>query len=114
MSDDKDNLLISASQASDLLKCMANPHRLLLICHLMDGAKPVGQLAELVGIGQSNMSQHLSQLRLNGVVRADRQAQSIYYSLASEAARELVAVLHSQFCSVKPLQSGKKSRKRTA
>ncbi len=102
MTIEKSLLYASASQACSLLKCLANPHRLMLICHLMEGRKSVGDLAELVGISQSNMSQHLTQLRLNGLVTSEREAQTIYYSIASEPAREIITVLYQQFCSDKP------------
>lgn len=107
---DKSPLFASASQACNLLKCMANTHRLMLICHLMDGRKSVGELAEAVGLGQSNASQHLSQLRLHGLVTTEREAQTIYYSIASEPARQVIQVLYDQFCSDKTKASkGKRS-----
>jgi len=97
----KDDLLHSAEQACQLLKCLANPHRLMLICHLLEGRKSVGELVELVGTGQSNMSQHLGQLRLSGIVTTEREAQTIYYSVASTPAREIIKVLYQQFCAGK-------------
>ena len=98
---EKNILHTSAAQACSLLKCLANPHRLMMICHLLEGRKSVGELAELVGIGQSNMSQHLTQLRLHGIVTTEREAQTIYYSITSEPARQVLNVLYEQFCSDK-------------
>lgn len=106
---DKDTLFSSAQQACNLLKCLANPHRLMVICHLMDGRKSVGELADLVGIGQSNASQHLGQLRLHGILTTEREAQTIYYSIQSEPARQVLHVLYDQFCSDKPKSKGKRS-----
>jgi len=107
---DKGSLFASATQACNLLKCLANPHRLMVICHLMEGRKSVGELAELVGIGQSNASQHLRQLRLHGILTTEREAQTIYYSITSEPARQVLSVLYDQFCSGKDKKSkGKRS-----
>ena len=100
--DDKSALFASANEASNLLKCLANPHRLMVVCHLMDGAKSAGELAELVGIGQSNASQHLGQLRAHGLVTTQREAQTIYYSIASAPARQVLEVLYQHFCSTIP------------
>ncbi len=71
----------------------------MLICHLMDKQRSVGELADLVGLSQSNASQHLTQLRLHGLVLTERVAQTVYYSIASEPARQVLQVLHDQFCS---------------
>lgn len=95
---EKSLLQENATHACDLLKCLAHPHRLMLICQLMDGPKSVGELAELVDIRQSTTSQHLSQLRLCDIVNTRRAAQTVYYELASPAARALITVLHNQFC----------------
>lgn len=107
---DKGALFLSATQACNLLKCLANPHRLMLVCHLMDGRKSVSELADLLEIGQSNASQHLGRLRLHGILKTEREAQTIYYSIASEPARQVLHVLYDQFCSDKPRKSkGKRS-----
>lgn len=95
---DKNALFASATQACNLLKCLASPHRLLVVCHLMEGRKSAGELADLVGIGASNASQHLAQLRAHGIVTTEREAQTIYYSIASEPARQVLQVLYEQFC----------------
>lgn len=110
---DKDTLYSSAAQACDLLKCLANPHRLMVVCHLMDGRKSVGELAELVGIGQSNASRHLSQLRLHGILATEREAQTIYYRIHSKAAQEVLGVLYSHFCSVSDHGQQKQEGKRS-
>lgn len=112
---EKSLLQENADHACGLLKCLAHPHRLMLICQLMDGPKSVGELAELVDIRQSTTSQHLSQLRLCDIVSSRREAQTVYYELASPAARALITVLHNQFCTAaSPKPSTKKtSRKKT-
>ena len=40
----------AADRASDLLKALANRHRLLIICQLIDGERSVGDLAEFLGL----------------------------------------------------------------
>ena len=80
----------AADQASDLLKALSNRHRLLMICQLIDGERSVGQLAEFLNLRESTVSQHLALLRKDGLVAARRDAQTIYYSIASEPAREVL------------------------
>ncbi|MDA9424449.1 ArsR family transcriptional regulator [Bradyrhizobium sp. CCBAU 53415] len=88
----------AADQASELLKALANRHRLLIICQLIDGEQSVGELAEFLNLRDSTVSQHLALLRKDGLVSARREAQTIFYSIASEPAREVLKTLYQAFC----------------
>jgi DNA-binding transcriptional ArsR family regulator len=81
-----------------LLKAMGNPHRLLVLCHLLGGEKNVGELERLVGLSQSALSQHLARLRRDGLVTTRRSAQTIYYSLAGNEAEAVIATLYRLYC----------------
>ena len=76
----------SANAAAQLLKALASPVRLKILCQLVDGEKAVGQLAELLQARDALVSQHLALLRKDGLVRTRREAQTIWYSIASPAA----------------------------
>ena len=91
----------AADQASDLLKALSNRHRLLIICQLIDGERSVGDLAEFLDLRDSTVSQHLALLRKDGLVAARRDAQTIYYSIASDPAREILKTLYQVFCAPK-------------
>lgn len=84
--------------ASRLLTGMANPKRLLVLCNLLDGEKSVGGLSGLVGLSQAALSQHLGKMHAHGLVDRRRDAQTIYYRLASKEARAILKVLHRLFC----------------
>ena len=86
----------AADQASDLLKALSNRHRLLIICQLIDGERSVGDLAAFLGLRNSTVSQHLALLRKDGLVAARRDAQTIYYSIASDPAREVLKTLYQR------------------
>jgi ArsR family transcriptional regulator, virulence genes transcriptional regulator len=88
----------AADRASDLLRALSNRHRLLIICQLIDGDRSVGDLAEFLGLRDSTVSQHLALLRKDGLVSARRDAQTIYYSIASDPARELLKTLYQVYC----------------
>jgi len=102
-----DSMEAAADQASDLLKALANRHRLLIVCQLIDGERSVGELAEFLGLRDSTVSQHLALLRKDGLVAARRDAQTIYYSIASEPAREVLTTLYRVFCPPAPKKSNK-------
>ncbi len=88
----------AADRASELLKALANRHRLLIICQLIGGKRSVGDLAESLGIRDSTVSQHLSLLRRDGLVAARRDGQTVWYSISSTAAREVLETLYRVFC----------------
>ena len=50
-----------------------------------------------IGLSQSALSQHLAILRSDGLVKTRRQAQSIFYSLASETAITLLDNVQTLF-----------------
>jgi DNA-binding transcriptional ArsR family regulator len=91
----------AADRASELLKALSNRHRLLIICQLIDGERSVGDLAEFLNLRDSTVSQHLALLRKDGLVSARRDAQTIFYSIASEPAREILKTLYQAFCAPK-------------
>lgn len=91
-----------AEQASRLLKSLANERRLLILCHLIKSEKSVGELEKLVGLSQSALSQHLARLRKEALVVTRREAQTIYYSVASSDAKAVLATLYELYCSDDP------------
>jgi DNA-binding transcriptional ArsR family regulator len=88
----------AADRAGDLLKALANRHRLLIVCQLIERERSVGELAELLAIRVPTVSQHLALLRKDGIVAARRDGQTIWYSIASAPARQLLETLHRVYC----------------
>jgi ArsR family transcriptional regulator len=88
----------TVDEAAGFLKALANRHRLLVLCHLSEGEKSVGELEALLGVRQPHLSQQLARLREDGLVQTRRDSRTIYYRLGSAAAERLVGVLHELFC----------------
>ena len=87
-----------AQDAARLLRSMANPHRLLLLCLLAEGELSVGALNAGVPLSQSALSQHLAVLREEGLVATRRDGQSIYYRVPAGPALDILQVLHAAYC----------------
>ena len=66
---------------ADLCQALADPKRILILYALSEHSLTVGELTELLGIRQSNVSQHLAVLRDRGLVASERDGTSIHYSL---------------------------------
>lgn len=95
----------NSERAASLLKSLANPDRLLLLCQLVEGERSVTELEALTGIRQPTLSQQLGVLRQEGLVETRRDGKRIYYSLASSDALAVLQVLHQRVCanSIQPL-----------
>lgn len=93
-----DDIQQSAGEAAEFLRSLANEKRLMIVCQLIAGEKSVGELCEALDVRQSTMSQQLALLRMEGIVKPRKEAQTVYYSLANEGAKRVVEVLHGMFC----------------
>lgn len=86
-----------ADKASELLRVLSNPKRLLILCYLSDGELSVQQLQVATGLGQSTVSQQLAIMRGEKLVSARREAQSVYYSLASDDTLAIIGTLQGLY-----------------
>jgi DNA-binding transcriptional ArsR family regulator len=95
---DIEELQANARTASRLLKAMSNERRLLILCHLAQAERSVGELEQMVGLSQSALSQHLARLRQDRLVKTRRSAQTIFYSLSGNEAKSVMQTLHDLYC----------------
>lgn len=91
-------MLEHAGEAASFLKALANDQRLAILCTLLDGPQSVGQINERVALSQSALSQHLAVLRENNLVATEKEAQTVYYSVADDRAKRLLMLLNECFC----------------
>ncbi len=93
----------NAGAVAALLKALANPRRLMVLCKLAEhGELTVGALAEEVGLGQSALSQHLAKMRAEGLVAFRRERQALWYRIADPRCERLLATLHDLYCKDTP------------
>jgi DNA-binding transcriptional ArsR family regulator len=98
-------MIAQVDRASLFLKALSGRSRLLLLCHLWEGEKSVGELARLTGARDTAVSQQLALLRREGMVSARRAGQMIFYSLASAEARRMLESLQDLFCATPPIEA---------
>ena len=96
--DDLEQLAEHAQEASALLKQLSNPHRLMILCSLIDGELSVTELNNRTNLSQSALSQHLASLRSAELVQTRREAQTIFYQLQGNEAIQVIKVLKSIYC----------------
>lgn len=87
-------------------KALADPTRLLIINELRDGARSVGEIAELLEIAQPNASRHLSVLRDRGIVTIERVGSNSFYTMSSHKVLDAVDLLREFMTEELGWQSG--------
>ncbi|HSW58580.1 MAG TPA: metalloregulator ArsR/SmtB family transcription factor [Dehalococcoidales bacterium] len=78
---------------AEFCKSLSDANRLLIITVLARGETSVNELAQKLGLKQSNVSKHLSLMREHGLVNARRQGLSIYYNLSDRRIFEAIKML---------------------
>ena len=80
---------------SQVLEALADPTRRFLFESLRRGARTVGELAELAGVRQPTVSQHLQQLREARLVTDRRDGTRRFYGVDPTGLAELREYLES-------------------
>ena len=70
----------------------------MILCILAEGERSLGELNDMVPLSQSALSQQLARLRKQGLVSTRRESQTIYYSLSSGPADQVINLLHDIYC----------------
>ena len=89
----------TADDACRLMKVLSNSDRMMLLCQISQGEKCVGELEHCLDIHQTTLSQQLTVLRNEELVRTRRDGKQIYYSLSNQIALEVMNVLYQNYCS---------------
>ncbi len=80
----------AAQDAADLMKALANPGRLRILCALVPREMTVSEIEGVIGESQSYVSGQLLRLRNDGLVRCERQGRSMHYRLSDPRVRPVL------------------------
>lgn len=89
---------LAAEEAAGVMRALANPSRLLILCQLADGEKSVGELEDALDLGQAYVSQQLARLREERLVVARRDGRQMMYSVADVRVLHVIQTLYDQYC----------------
>ena len=92
----------AAPEISELIKSLASPVRLRILCALTRQEVSVGALAEALGLSMPTVSQHLAFLRKDRFVSGRRANQTIFYALTDTRIGKIIPGLAEEFCKTKP------------
>jgi len=83
------------------LKALADPARVKIMSYLFSspaGEENSGELAAVLGLTESTVSHHLTQLRRAGLVESDRRGMNVYHRAHRDAVGALCTVLDPNCC----------------
>ena len=79
---------------AELCKSLSDPKRLHIIQELRARERTVSELADILGLKQSNTSRHLGVLRRIGVITPRKEGNIVYYRLADAKIAEACDLVH--------------------
>ncbi len=85
-------------EVAGVLKALAHPQRLIILCHLAEGEKTVTELEQVCEASQSSVSQFLNRMRLEGLIDSDKRGQFVFYKIHDPQLKQLIKSLYKIFC----------------
>ncbi|QIW21073.1 ArsR/SmtB family transcription factor [Bacillus thuringiensis] len=86
--------MLNYEKNAEILKVLAHPVRIKILKELITrGACSVNQIVDILGIPQSTVSQHLSKMKSQKLIRADRKGLEVYYSAQNKTINYIVQIL---------------------
>ena len=89
--------MLSSDHKVELLRIIAHPARLKILEELLQGVKCVSDFEETITISQPNLSQHLSVLRMYGVVDYFIDGRLRCYFLRNPMVPDILAILKKEY-----------------
>ena len=90
---------MKARKIADLLKLLANEHRLLILCSLISGPLTVSEIHTFTpNITVSELSQHLNQLKTAGILESEKIGMNVVYRIQDERIIALISAIKENYC----------------
>lgn len=89
----------SCEEVCQILKAMSHPQRLLILSHLLNEERTVTDLVDLCEISQSQISQFLTRMKIEGLISCRRDGRFQYYSVADSRLVHLMKTIQVEYCS---------------
>ncbi len=88
-----------AKEIADLLKVLANQHRLMILCYLIERPMNVSEIHERIpAISQSALSQNLSLLKAYGIIDSDKYGLHNVYHINDDRIKKIIQTLKETYC----------------
>lgn len=87
------------TRTADALKSMSHPLRLKILCCLGERELTVQEIVDHAGTSQSNVSQHLANLRDKGILTSRKDANRVYYRVGDTRLLRMIGMMRQLYCS---------------
>jgi DNA-binding transcriptional ArsR family regulator len=91
-------MLQQCQEAAQLLKAMAHPERLRILCHLSEKEMTVSALEAGCQASQSQVSHFLARMKAEGLLTSRREGSFVYYQIKDARLVKLLRAMHRIFC----------------
>lgn len=85
-------------QTAKCIKAVSHPIRLGMVCLLTQGEQTVNEICATLGTTQPNISQHLSLLHNQGLLKSRKEANRVYYAIADQRLSDIIGMLQEIYC----------------
>ncbi|MBD9649870.1 helix-turn-helix transcriptional regulator (plasmid) [Ensifer sp. PDNC004] len=92
------------------MRAFSTPSRLMLLCHIAQQERSVGEIQNELGLKQPALSQQLAELRQAGLVKTRRESRAIYYSIADGRIEAVMDLLLTLFCADDDMQDHRRGQ----
>jgi DNA-binding transcriptional ArsR family regulator len=93
-----EKMKIKCTEVSSIIKAIAHPQRLMIMCYLCEGEKNVTEIFERCDISQSQLSQFLNRMQRENLLKVRKESQFSYYSIADKSVVKLMQSMQKIFC----------------
>lgn len=83
---------------SRILKVLAHPQRLLILGSLIEGPKTVTDIQDQCELSQSQLSQFLNRMKLEGLLDSRRDGSFVFYSIKDQKIMDLMRSIYKIYC----------------
>lgn len=90
-------MIKNCEETAPILKHLAHPQRLFILCLLSEGEKTVADLSKHCDLSQSLLSQFLSKMRSEGLVEYRREGKFSVYRIRDPRIAKLISAMHKIF-----------------
>jgi DNA-binding transcriptional ArsR family regulator len=86
------------SEVAAIMKALAHPQRLMLMCHMAEGEKNVSEMLELCDISQSQLSQFLNRMQREKLLKIRKEGNFVFYNISDKKVLKLIQSMQKIFC----------------
>lgn len=95
---DAEKLAEQCESVAALLKAIAHPQRLKILCLLCEGEKTVSEIEEYCGATQSMVSIYLAKMKSERLVASTRQGRYVFYRIDNKDLLLMMRSMQKIFC----------------